>query len=655
MRFEYIAVQTYVFRPIFDDLLSLKRKNQRVLPVFTKRIACIRVGYRNLNFHMSSTNFQKPGYTPIADYGVIGNLKTCALISSRGSIDFLPFPYLDSSTIFTALLDKNKGGFFDITPLNDEVNYKQLYLPQTAILLSRFLTNEGMAELTDFMPVESENGHTTIIRKLVSIRGKMKFAMNCCPQFDYAQITPSLEEHENGSYCFHTEGMKVYLHTDVELKPSENGISCTFELDEGDEAAFVLHSDPLKTSTDLHTYIQHEFTKCRDYWHKWSSRSGYKGRWREMVNRSAMVLKLLSSNKYGSVAAAATFGLPETPGGERNWDYRFTWIRDSAFTMYAFLRLGYVTEAREFISWVKHRFEEDDLQLMYRLDGSPELKEYELNHLEGYGGARPVRVGNDASDQLQMDIYGELIDTIYLYNKFGGGITYDFWQLLTKQVNYVCANWQKPDHGIWEVRSEKREFLYSRVMCWVALDRAIRITDKSSFPGPVQQWRETRDEIFRDVYENFWSEEKQSFVQYKGGHVVDASALLMPLVRFIHPKDPRWVSTLKTIERELVTDSLVYRYIVEDKETDGLEGTEGTFSICSFWYVECLVRGGEIDKAKLYFEKMLGYANHLGLFSEQIGLNGDQLGNFPQAFTHLALISSAYAINKALDQKADLT
>lgn len=371
-----------------------------------------------------------------------------------------------------------------------------------------------------------------------------------------------------------------------------------------------------------------------------------------MMHRSALTLKLLTSYHHGSTVAAATFGLPELVGGQRNWDYRYTWIRDAAFTMYAFIRLGFTYEAGQFMKWIRSQFEKNidqntNLQLMYSIDGQSELEEQELDHLEGYRQSRPVRIGNGAYQQLQLDIYGELMDSIYLYDKYGEPTTYDFWEKLVPQIDYVCDNWEKEDHGIWEIRSQSREFIYSRVMCWVAVDRAVRLAEKRSFPYPFEKWRKTRDEIYKDIYQNFWNEEKQSFVQSKGSDMVDASVLLMPLVRIISPYDPRWQATLKAVEKELVTDTLVYRYNTETYQ-DGIDGSEGTFSMCSYWYVECLARGGQIEKARLYFEKMLGYGNHLGLFAEQIGLRGEQLGNYPQAFTHLALISAAFALNREL-------
>ncbi|HNP26838.1 MAG TPA: glycoside hydrolase family 15 protein, partial [Nitrosomonas sp.] len=341
-------------------------------------------------------------------------------------------------------------------------------------------------------------------------------------------------------------------------------------------------------------------------------------------------------------------------GGERNWDYRFTWIRDAAFTMYSFLRLGYTDEARKFLAWIQQRSLEidtaDALKLMYRIDGSTDLEEANIPHLQGYQDSTPVRVGNDAFNQFQLDIYGELIDTIYLYNKNAEPISYDFWLSLIKFIDFVCKNWQKKGRGMWEVRDEEREFLISKVMSWVALDRGIKIAEDRAFPAPLERWRQTRDDIFNDVFNNYWNSELEAFVQYRGADTLDASALLIPLVRMLSPKEPRWISTLRAIEKELVTDSLVYRYKLGEGASDGLSDDEGTFSMCSFWYIECLAKSGELEKAVLYFEKMLGYANHLGLYSEQISLNGEQLGNFPQAFTHLGLISAAHQLRMLLAQ-----
>jgi GH15 family glucan-1,4-alpha-glucosidase len=372
-----------------------------------------------------------------------------------------------------------------------------------------------------------------------------------------------------------------------------------------------------------------------------------------MVNRSALTLKLLTSREYGSIVAAPTFGLPEMIGGGRNWDYRYTWIRDSSFTLYGLMRLGYTTEAAGFMDWIMARCRElepdGSLQIMYGIDGRHVLREEILPHLEGYMGSGPVRIGNAAYTHLQLDIYGELMDSVYLYDKYGSPIGYDAWTNIVRLTDWVCANWRQPDEGIWEVRGGRHDFLFSRVMCWVAVDRAIRLATKRSFPAPLARWHEVRDTIYQDVFTRFWDPTRQAFMQYAGAATLDASALLLPLVRFISPTDPRWVSTLRAIERDLVSDSLVYRYrTVDGGFSDGLTGQEGTFSMCSFWYVECLSRMGDLQQARFFFEKMLGYANHLGLYGEELGAQGQHLGNFPQAFTHLALISAAYDLDRRL-------
>jgi GH15 family glucan-1,4-alpha-glucosidase len=352
------------------------------------------------------------------------------------------------------------------------------------------------------------------------------------------------------------------------------------------------------------------------------------------------------------MVAAPTFGLPETIGGQRNWDYRYAWIRDASFTVYSLIRLGYTKEAGAFMSWVEGLFRkikgDERLGIMYSIDGNRQLEEYTLDNFEGYKGSSPVRVGNDAYGQLQLDIYGELMDSVYLYNKYGERISYDFWKDIEKQIDWLSANWNQPDDGIWEVRGGKKSFLYSRLSCWVALDRAMKLAQMRSFPHNGN-WKEQRDKIYSSIFTDFWDGEKKAFMQYPGSETVDASSLLMPLFRFISPKDPRWLSTLERIEQELVTDSLVYRYRPEVAAPDGFVSREGTFSMCTFWYVECLSRSGQLEKARFYFEKMLGYANHLGLYSEQLGFEGEHMGNFPQAFTHMGLISAAYNLNQQFD------
>jgi GH15 family glucan-1,4-alpha-glucosidase len=376
-----------------------------------------------------------------------------------------------------------------------------------------------------------------------------------------------------------------------------------------------------------------------------------------MVNWSALTLKLLISREHGSLIAAPTFSLPKQIGGVRNWDYRFTWLRDGTFTLYALIRLGFVEAAEAFIDWLKGRLSDDaergPLQVVYGIDGRKELDELTLDHLQGYEHSRPVRIGNAAYQQLQLDIYGEMMDSIYLANKYGDSLSYVGWQDVQRMLEWLGKNWQRPDSGIWEVRGVAREFLNSRLLCWVTFDRALRLAQRRSLSGPFDAWVRTRDVIREDTFTNFWDKDLQSFVQSKGTKDLDASVLLMPLMRFISPVDPMWRSTMKANEGRLVEDTLVHRYEAVRTHVDGIPGGEGSFTACSFWYVECLARAGELEKAQLLFEKLFGYANHLGLYSEQIGPSGQHVGNFPQAFTHLALISTATYLDGALSGKDD--
>ncbi|MFF5382347.1 glycoside hydrolase family 15 protein [Pedobacter suwonensis] len=599
---------------------------------------------------------RKRPFQPIENYGVIGNLKTIALVSLNGSIDFLCAPKFDSPTVFASMLDSEKGGYFSVEPQLKNFTSKQLYLPGTAVLLTRFFAEQGIAELSDYMPVSKETDFpSAIVRQIKSIRGDITFKVFCVPAFGY-MMSEHTVWHENDELVFfsETEKLTLKLKADVPLHIKKGTGYAEFTLKESETAHIIMEIiQDDKVAADLAHYKAHGYRKTVDYWREWISQTSYQGRYDEIIKRSAITLKLLTSAEFGSVVAAPTFGLPETIGGNRNWDYRFTWIRDAAFTMYAFLRLGFFDEATAFIDWIFNLCQKIDLQLVYQIDGNTKIKEIEAGQFEGYRSSKPVRIGNEAASQLQIDIYGELIDTVYIYNKSHKPITYEFWKLIEKQVQCVIKQWKKPDHGIWEIRNEKKEFLHTRLMCWVAMDRAIKIAENRSFPYPEQEWHGIRSEIYKDIYHNFWNEKLGAWVQYKGATHVDASALLMPLTHFISPLEPRWLSTMKAIDKELLLDVLVYRYKNGMTKIDGLQGEEGTFNMCSFWFIEALAKSGELERAVENFEKMIGYSNHLFLFSEELGQKGEHLGNFPQAFTHLALISAAVELNKQLSRKTD--
>jgi GH15 family glucan-1,4-alpha-glucosidase len=596
-------------------------------------------------------------YLPIAEHGIIGDLHTVALVGTDGTIDWYCPLRFDSPSVFAAILDRRRGGRWRIAATGVEGTVKQLYFPDTNVLITRFLTPTGVGEVQDFMPVEGtvETHRHRLVRRVLGVRGDVRFRVEIDPRFDYARAPHETSLHPRGA-VFEGPGLTLALDSPVPLRHADDGtVVGEFELHPSESATFVLESclpgDEPTTYTEEESFRLFEATV--DFWRRWLAQSRYGGRWRETVHRSALTLKLLTYRPSGAIVAAPTTSLPERVGGERNWDYRYTWIRDAAFSVYALLRLGFTEEANAFMSWLMDRVREraghanGPLQIMYGIDGRADLEELELGHLEGYRGSRPVRVGNGAADQLQLDIYGEMIDSVYLFNKYARPIGHDAWENVRLVIDWLSENWDQPDEGIWETRGGRKHFTYSRLMSWVAIERSIRVARQRGLPGDIVSWLETRDEIYYQIMSRGWNDERQSFVQHFDSDVLDASVLLMPLTKFMSPTDPLWLKTLDAIGDHLVSDSLVYRYDVE-ASPDGLEGEEGTFSICTFWYVEALARAGRVDEARLAFEKMLTYANHLGLYSEEIGLTGEQLGNFPQAFTHLALISAAFNLDKAL-------
>ncbi len=606
-------------------------------------------------------------YQPIENYGIIGNLRTAALVGPDGSIDWLCLPRFDSPSIFGAILDDEKGGRYRIAPLLDHARHKQFYWPDSNVLVTRFLHPDGILELIDFMPVPmpGDDCENQIIRKVHVVQGKMPVRIECRPAFDYARARHAARYDDCG-VRFEAEGLTLALSSPVPLKIENGGAIGEVTLGAGEERTFVLslllpHHKAMGCPTPAGADMM--FRRTVDFWHRWLSKCTYRGRWRDHVYRSALALKLLTYEPTGAIVAAPTTSLPEGIGGVRNWDYRFTWIRDAAFTLYALLRVGFTDEAVRFMDWLRERWRHPDshaagpLQLMYAVDGESNLKEFELPHLDGYRGSKPVRVGNGAHDQLQLDIYGELMDSVYLFNKYATPVAYDDWVKLRAMIEWVCDNWKQQDEGIWEVRGGRRDFVYSRVLSWVAIDRGLRLADKRSFPADRKRWYLERDAILEEVMSKGWNPEKKAFVQSYGSDALDASSLLFPLVFFTAPNDPRMLHTLDAIRAPqrlggLAADGLVYRYDPA-LAPDGLPGTEGTFNMCSFWLIEALTRAGHtnpayLEEARLRFEQMLGYANHLGLYAEQTGTSGEALGNFPQAFTHLALISAAFNLDRAL-------
>jgi GH15 family glucan-1,4-alpha-glucosidase len=596
-------------------------------------------------------------YPPISDHGLIGDMQTSALVTKDGTIDFFCAPRFDSPSIFASLLDVRKGGRFRIAPKPDDCTTTQMYFPQSACLITRFMTDAGVGELVDFMPVDNPTVVTDnhkIVRGVRCLRGELSFRLECEPRFDFARQSHQLGLTSEGA-VFHADGQDLVLHGAAGAEQRGAGdVRLDFTLRAGEVRGFMLETASRRAPQQIdRAEALGMFDQTVAYWRAWLNRCTYQGRWREMVHRSAMSLKLMTYAPTGAMVAATTTGLPEQVGGERNWDYRYTWIRDASFSVYALLGLGYTDEAIAFLNFVENRVSEHTgtssgpLKIMYRVDGSSDLTEHSLDHLEGYMGSRPVRVGNGAADQLQLDIYGEIMDSIGVADAFEP-IGYEAWLELIRVVDWVCDNWDQPEEGVWETRGGRKDFTYGRVMCWVALDRAIRMARDRGRPGDIQRWTDNRDAICRQILEKSWNPSRRAFTAYPGTDVLDAVNLLMPAVGFVAPKDPMWLSTLSAMDEELVTDSLVYRYN-PSASPDGLRGAEGTFSLCSFLYVDALASSGRLGEAQYAFEKMLTYANHVGLYSEEIDPTGRQIGNFPQAFTHLALLRAAIDLDAALN------
>ncbi|MGW2109118.1 glycoside hydrolase family 15 protein [Streptomyces sp. NPDC001948] len=597
-------------------------------------------------------------YPPIAEHGLIGDLQTAALVSARGVVDWFAAPRFDSPSIFAALLDHDDGGFFRLAPDEPESSCRQLYYPDTAVLVTRFMSPDGVGEVLDWMPPARTGTPTdrhTLVRTVRAVRGTVRFAMECRPRFDYGRAEHELELRPWGA-VFRAPGIAAHLQTGFPLARDDRDAVGEVVLSVGESAFAVLTvcaadgPAPPEPTVDA---VTEQLWDAVDHWQRWVRGSHYRGRWSDMVNRSAITLKLLTYAPSGAPVAAATMGLPEQVGGERNWDYRYTWVRDGSLSVRALLDLGFVDEAIAFNHWLGDRLRADDsgdepLRIMYRVDGEPLLAEETLAHFEGYRGSYPVRLGNAAAGQLQLDIYGEALYALSEGREVGIQAGYRGWQVVARTLDWLVDRWDRPDEGVWETRGGRQDFTYSRVMCWAAFDRGLRLAADLSRPADTARWTGARDAILEQVMERGWSESEQAFVQYYGSTVLDASLLLMPRVGFLAPKDPGWLATLDAMDRTLVSDSLVYRYDPA-ASPDGLRGSEGTFSLCTFLYVDALARAGRLRKARYTFEKMLTYANHVGLFAEEIGPSGEQLGNFPQAFTHFSLITAARTLDEALD------
>ncbi|UGT62283.1 glycoside hydrolase family 15 protein [Nocardia asteroides] len=601
-------------------------------------------------------------YPPIADHGMVGDLQTAALVSATGTVDWWCAPRFDSPSIFAALLDREKGGHCQLIANlpEDRMTIRQLYLSDTAVLITRFMTEDGVGEVVDFMdPIRdpAPTGRHRLTRIARVVRGRLPFALTCRPRFDYARAGHTLTLRDEHQAVFAGPGIDLHLQVSGAAALSANGddVAARFTLTSGESAAFVLtstDSDAAAPPQPGQETVLAAFEECREFWLSWLHASTYRGRWHEMVNRSAITLKLLTYAPTGAPIAAATMGLPEQIGGERNWDYRYTWIRDGSLAVRALVDLGFTEEAYAFRRWLRARLDAGDtasgepLQIMYRIDGEPRLEEEVLTHLEGYRRSGPVRVGNAAADQIQLDIYGEAADALARTSDIGGIAG---WRVFAGLLDWLVDNWDRPDEGIWETRGGRKNFTYSRLMTWVAFDRGITLATTHSRPADIAGWTRARDAVFTQITERGWSEKRRAFVQHYDTEVLDASLLLMPRMGFLAPDDPAWLSTLDAMGDELVSDSLVYRYDPA-ASPDGLRGSEGTFNLCSFLYVEALARSGRLTEARYAFDKMLTYANHVGLFAEEIGPSGEQLGNFPQAFTHLALVAAALALDEQLDR-----
>jgi GH15 family glucan-1,4-alpha-glucosidase len=601
-------------------------------------------------------------YKKISDYGIVGDLHSIALIGLDGSIDWMCLPHIDSPSIFAALLDDKKGGRYSVSPVGEWDSAAE-YVPGTNILQTRFRTRTGVMQITDFMPVcacgreELEEESHELYRLIEILEGEVNVDIVFDPRFDYARADTGLKEHGNGIKATgNSEAVVLSCSRKINITDSKRDV--WWSLSKGDRVWLNLRfgdSGPDQLDIDK---AEKALTDTETYWRNWlniseTGRTIEFGPYKEMIERSALVLKLLYYEPTGTIAAAATTSLPEEIGGERNWDYRYTWVRDTSFTLQALFNLGHLSETEGYIRWIEKLLSEHGagkMQIMYGLRGEEELPEEELDHLDGYKGSRPVRIGNGAAQQKQLDIYGELMDAALKLSDYVGKIDAKVWPFLQGVCDYVVEHWRDKDSGIWEVRGGPFEFVYSKVMCWVALDRGIIIAKRYGFPADLKKWEKTSDEIKEEVLSKGWNNEKKAFVQHYETDALDSSNLLIPILGFLPFSDPKVISTLEATQRELSHDGFLYRYIGED----GLSGEEGTFLLCTFWLINNLIAMGRLDEAEALIHRIGGIANHLGLFSEEYDVHWkESLGNFPQAFTHIGYINSVIALQQAKEKEKE--
>ena len=604
------------------------------------------------------TRGKERGYRPVRDYALIGDAHTAALVASDGSIDWCCWPRFDSPAVFCRLLDARRGGWSQICPAG-RYEVSRSYVGTTNVLAAEFKTDGGRARLTDFMPVErlteSHRGEDIapsrrVLRLVEGIGGSVELEVGFFPTFDFARADTALEACEGGAVATASREA-LALSCAARMRRDDSGaLVGRFEVKEGERVWVALNYFPDALSKDFRpprAESDDELKKTLSYWEEWWRACRYEGPYSEQVRRSALVLKLLTYEPTGAFVAAPTTSLPEEVGGVRNWDYRYTWLRDSTLILYTLMLLGYHEEAEDFFGWLDALGvpRQKRLQIMYTLDGKPLLPEQRLEHLEGYRGSHPVRVGNAAFDQTQLDVYGEVLDAVYLYHERARRpIPASWWDDIQFMAERTVEGWREPDNGIWEVRGGARHFLYSKLLCWVALDRAVRLAGRSRPSADVSAWKKECEAIREKILGEGYNERVGAFTQYLGGEALDASALIIPQTGFLPPTDARVKSTVERVRERLTSHGLVYRYLNED----GLPGGEGTFALCSFWLVDNLALQGRVDEARELFERIVGYASDLGLLSEEIDPAGDELlGNYPQGFSHLALIRSALNISRA--------